>query len=76
MSDSNNNQLTYVRWSERDEQLLVETRAEMESKFKSNKAHAPLWNKVAKKMASRNVYITSRQVQDKWKNLKKNSMKL
>lgn len=70
-SDSNKNQVTYVRWNERDEKLLVETRTKMESELKSNKLHAPLWNRVAQKMASYNVYITSRQAQDKWKNLLK-----
>lgn len=71
LSDPNNNQVTYIRLNERNEKLLVETRAEMESEFVSNKAHAPLWNKIVQKMASHNVHITPRQTIDKWNNLKK-----
>ncbi|XP_048732563.2 uncharacterized protein LOC125649244 [Ostrea edulis] len=57
--------------TDKEEKLLVDTRLSMEEEFCSSKSHTTLWQKVKNSLSENNVHVTSKQAQDKWKNLKK-----
>jgi hypothetical protein len=63
--------LQFHYWTEKEEKMLVETRSSLEEEFSSTKSHNTLWQKVKGILAENNIYVTIKQAQDKWKNLKK-----
>lgn len=58
-------------WTEKEEKLLMTIRGDMEDAFNGTKQHDTLWGKIVKQMNQEGVTVSSKQVINKWKNLKK-----
>jgi hydroxylamine reductase (hybrid-cluster protein) len=58
-------------WKEWEEKALINTMKEKGELFQQNKNHETIWNTISKGLKDNGISVSTQQVKNKWKNLKK-----
>jgi hypothetical protein len=64
-------QLHFQSWGQKEEDLLVNLRHDMEEDFKDKKSHLELWEEIAKNMHVAGYKTSAQQAKNKYFSLKK-----